>query len=89
MINAHCDSVGMLAAGLPIAPDVTAIAYASVAAQPLASVAVIEKLYVPTVVGVPVIEPVAGFSDSPVGSAPLETMYAYGAVPPLADTVWL
>ena len=59
--------------------------------QPFASVAVIVKMKVPAVVGVPVMAPgppvLSGYS--PVGSAPLETAYVYGAVPPLAETVWL
>jgi hypothetical protein len=46
------------------------------------------KLEVPVAVGAPVIAPLAGFSDSPTGRAPLVSDHAYGVVPPLADSVW-
>src|ERR1700675_4546716 len=65
------------------------IVYARVPAQPFASVAVIEKVNVPAVVGVPVIALVAALRIRPPGSAPLDTENAYGAVPPDAETVWL
>ena len=56
--------------------------------QPFVSVAVIVKLKVPAVAGVPVMAPVAVLSDNTGGSAPLETAYVYGvAVLPEAVTV--
>ena len=74
-------------AGQTIA-DIT-ITYGWLPGQPLASTALIVKLKVPDEVGVPVIAPVAGLSDSPLGSAPAETENVYGATPPEAETVWL
>jgi hypothetical protein len=52
------------------------------------SVTPTEKVMLPAVVGVPVIAPFAA-SDRPAGSEPLLTVNVYGAVPPLAVTVWL
>ena len=46
------------------------------------STAVMVKLLVPAVVGVPLIIPVADASDRPAGSVPAETLHVYGAVPP-------
>src|SRR4029077_3791396 len=63
--------------------------YARVPGQPLLSVAGVVKLKVPNVVGVPVMAPVAGLSDSPAGSTPLDTANVYGPVPPEAVIVWL
>ena len=54
-----------------------------------ASVAVIVKLKVPPVFGVPVIAPVEGLSASGGGNEPEVTANVYGAVPPLPLTVWL
>ena len=53
----------------------------------LESVALMVKLAVPPAVGVPVIAPVVLFSERPSGSEPAETVYVYGDVPPLAETV--
>jgi hypothetical protein len=53
------------------------------------SVTITVKLEVATVVGVPVIAPVAVFSVSPAGRVPTETDQAYGVVPPVAARVWL
>ena len=47
-----------------------------------ASVAVIVKLYVPALVGVPLMTPVDAFSESPEGSAPAVSANVMGAVPP-------
>ena len=47
----------------------------------------IVKLLVAAVVGVPVIAPVAAFSDSPAGKLPAETLNVYEPVPPVALTV--
>ena len=55
----------------------------------MASVAVIVKLNWPGVVGVPEITPVVVSSVRPFGRVPLETLKVYGAVPPVAETVWL
>jgi hypothetical protein len=57
--------------------------------QLLASVALIVKLNTPFVVGVPEMIPVRESSVRPLGSAPAETVKVYGAIPPVADTVWL
>ena len=60
--------------------------------QPFASVAVIVKLKMPLVVGVPEMTAVvglAGIKVRPGGSAPLEIVKVYGGVPPLAKIVWL
>jgi len=40
-------------------------------------------------VGVPVIAPVAAFSERPAGNVPLETDQLYGVVPPVAASVAL
>ena len=47
----------------------------------IALVAVIVKLKVPAVVGVPVIAPVVAFSVSPAGNAPVVTLKVMGALP--------
>jgi hypothetical protein len=65
------------------------IVYARLPGQLLASVAVIVKLNWPAVVGVPEMTPVVALSVRPGGSAPLETVKVYGAVPPVAEIVWL
>ena len=54
---------------------------------PRPSVAVIVKLLVVAVVGVPVIAPVAAFNESPAGKLPAETLNVYEPVPPVALTV--
>ena len=54
---------------------------------PKPSVAVIVKLDVAAVVGVPVIAPVAAFSDSPAGKLPALTLNVYEPLPPVALTV--
>ena len=64
---------------------VTLYARAPVAPRP--SVAVIVKFEVAAVVGVPVIAPVAAFSDTPAGKLPAETLNVYEPVPPVALTV--
>ena len=58
------------------------------AKQPLASVTRIVTLEGPAVVGVPEMTPAVD-SDRPGGSAPAVTVNVYGAVPPLAVSVWL
>ena len=63
--------------------------YACDAVIELLSVAVIVKLYVPALVGVPVIAPVDALSVRPLGSAPDVTLNVTGAVPPDVCTVWL
>jgi hypothetical protein len=50
------------------------------------STALIVKLYVPIVVGVPEITPVPEFNDRPGGRLPM-TESAYGLKPPLAKIV--
>src|SRR3954452_20116746 len=74
-------------AGHPVLAIVTV--YRRLPAQPVASVAVMVKLNVPAVVGVPVMAPELPLRISPVGSAPLEMVNVYGAVPPDPETVWL
>ena len=64
---------------------VTLYARAPVAARP--SVAVTVKLLVAVVVGVPLIAPVAAFSESPAGKLPAETVNVYEPLPPVALTV--
>ena len=54
---------------------------------PNPSVAVIVKLLVAAVVGVPVIAPLAAFSESPAGRLPAETLNVYKPLPPVALTV--
>ena len=63
--------------------------YGRLPGQLLASEAATVKLDKPGVVGVPVMMPLSVLSDRPFGKAPLETVKAYGAVPPMAETVWL
>jgi hypothetical protein len=63
--------------------------YGRLPGQLLASVAVIVKLKVPATLGVPEMTPVVALNVRPLGSAPLETVKVYGAVPPTAETVWL
>jgi hypothetical protein len=48
----------------------------------LASVAVIVKLYVPPLVGVPLMAPVDAFNERPAGNDPALTVKVTGAVPP-------
>jgi hypothetical protein len=48
---------------------------------------VIVKLEVAAVVGVPVMVPVAAFSDSPAGKLPADTLNVYEPLPPVALTV--
>jgi hypothetical protein len=45
-------------------------------------VAVIVKLYVPALVGVPLMTPVDAFSERPAGNAPAVSAKVMGAVPP-------
>jgi hypothetical protein len=52
-------------------------------AAPVESFAVTVKLYVPAVVGVPLIPPL-GVSDSPMGSVPVSDQ-VYGGWPPEAE----
>ena len=49
-----------------------------------ASVTSTVKLAAPATVGVPLIAPVAEFSDSPAGSEPWLSVQMYGTVPPVA-----
>jgi hypothetical protein len=51
---------------------------------PFESVALTVNVYVPAVVGVPEIWPVAGSSDRPAGNVPFETVYANAPTPPAA-----
>src|SRR4051794_8742307 len=74
-------------AGHPALAIVTV--YKRLPVQPAASVAVMVNVNVPAVVGVPVIAPEPPLRTSPVGSAPLEMVNVYGAVPPEPETVWL
>ena len=60
-----------------------AMLYACNPVQPLASVAVIVDVNMPTVVGVPEIMPLLE-SDIPGASSPAVTLKVYGAFPPLA-----
>ena len=60
-----------------------------VPAPPLASVAVMVNGELPVVVGVPERTPVEAFKLSPGGRLPAVTAKVYGAVPPLAEIVWL
>ncbi len=53
------------------------------------SVTWIVKFDVPAVVGVPLIAPVEAFRLSPPGRVPAETDQLYGAIPPVAASVWL
>jgi hypothetical protein len=46
-------------------------------------------LYVPTTDGVPVIDPVAEFSEVPGGKLPEEIRNKYGADPPLTEVTAL
>jgi hypothetical protein len=54
---------------------------------PLPSVAVIVKLLVPALPGVPDNTPLPGFRVKPVGSVPALTLNVYEPFPPLAVTV--
>ena len=74
--------------GHPPGPAIP-IEYGRLPGQPFASVAVIVKLNVPAAVGVPEMTPLDELRVRPFGSAPLESVKVYGAVPPTADTVWL
>ena len=79
--------LGNVAGESVIAGQIT-IVYDLFSGQPFASVAVTVKLNVPAAVGVPVRFPSVA-SERPVGSEPEVTAYEYGAVPPLAEIVWL
>ena len=57
--------------------------------QPAASVAVMVKVALPAVVGVPLITPVVPLSIKPAGSEPFVTLNANVPVAPVALTVWL
>jgi hypothetical protein len=74
-------------AGLTVIAAFIVTAYACEPVAPRPSVAVIVKFDVAAVVGVPVIAPVAAFSESPVGKLPAETLNVYEPLPPLALTV--
>jgi hypothetical protein len=58
----------------------------AVAVEPLASVTSKVGEKVPAAVGVPVIAPVEGSSDSPGGTFPDEMLHAYGSKPLVAAT---
>jgi hypothetical protein len=62
----------------------TTILQLAVAVLPCESTTWAVKLYVPAVVGVPVIAPVDGFSVKPGGRKPLINENVYGATPPVA-----
>jgi len=57
-----------------------------VAVLPLPSVTWTVNVYVPLVVGVPVIAPVTASSDSPGGSEPDVTAKVYAGLPPVTKT---
>ena len=61
----------------------------SVAEGTCASATCAVKLYVPAVLGVPVMAPEEPFRDSPFGRLPEATDHAYGVTPPVAARVWL
>ena len=65
----------------------TVALYARAPVEPRPSVAVIVKFDVAAVVGVPVIAPVAPFSERPAGKLPAVTLNVYEPVPPVALTV--
>ena len=58
----------------------------TVSVFPLASTTFETKVYMPGVVGVPLMTPVELFSVNPGGSDPRTIEYVYGAVPPLASS---
>ncbi len=76
-------------AGLTATPAFIVTAYACEPVAPSPSVAVIVKLLVAAVVGVPEIKPLAAFSESPAGKLPAETLNVYEPLPPVALTLWL
>src|SRR5450756_332006 len=76
---------GRVAGETVIVGQAITIVYAWLPAQRLTSAAVIVKLKVPDVVGVPVIAPVEALRESPVGSAPVVMLYTYGETPPEAE----
>ena len=53
------------------------------------SVAFTVNVEVPTVVGVPVMEPLLAPMESPAGRLPALMVKVSGANPPVATTVWL
>lgn len=57
------------------------------AETPRLSVSVTVKLNDPVVVGVPLIVPLVGFSESPTGKDPSVTVQVKGVVPPVAVSV--
>ena len=63
------------------------IVLALVAAPPTVSVATKLKLKLPVAVGEPVIVPVVGFSDKPVGRDPPLTEYVFPPVPEPLETL--
>ena len=65
LIDWLTDAAGQETAGATVIPQLTVVF------TPLESVTSAVKVYVPAVVGVPVIAPVEGFSDRPEGSEPL------------------
>ena len=62
------------------------VLYARAPVAPKPSVAVIVKLLVAALVGVPVIAPVAAFNESPAGKLPADTLNVYEPLPPTALT---
>src|SRR4051812_16664385 len=70
----HCRSTGE--------PTTISVQYA-VSTAPLESVTREVKLYVPGVVGVPVMAPVSGFRVRPGGSEPCTIANLYGPAPPV------
>ena len=67
----------------------TTIDRALVSKRDRVSVAFTVKLNVPSVLGVPEITPVVGFSDKSGGSDPTLTAQARAPVPPVARACWL
>ena len=85
-----CVVAGRLAGAIDnAAADDTVTEYARNPVAPTVSVAVIVKLNVAAVVGVPVSAPVAELSVRPVGKLPEVTAKVAAPVPPVALIVWL
>src|SRR5579859_3467710 len=72
-----------------IAGQAGVIVYARPPGHPLLSVAVTVKVAWLFDVGVPERTPLEPSSVRPAGNEPADTVYVYGATPPLAVSVWL
>ena len=73
-------------AGLTVIAALIVTLYARASVAPRPSVAVMVKLEVAAVVGVPVIAPVAAPKDKPAGKLPADTLNVYEPFPPVAET---